>query len=196
MAGKQSLKQGEKILFGITVAFIVVAVIAYAMLEVIRQRDDKPMFKVRTHYELTAEGRKGSALFRQHGCTSCHRAMNNGTNMGLSLDGVGSARSQAWLYDFLRHPEQTYGSSTVDHGAPPKEAAYVSDIPNEELAAIATFISELKSDQGSSSAPVPPEGRSEFIDNMLKNFAPPDWKEKYQDVREDEQLQQQGEQSE
>jgi hypothetical protein len=196
MARKQSLKQGEKILFGITVAFIVVAVIAYAMLEVIRQHDDKPMFKVRTHYDLTAEGREGSALFRKHGCTSCHRAMNNGTNMGLSLDGVGSARTQAWLYDFLRQPEKTYGSATVDHGAPPKEAAYVADIPDEELAAIATFISELKSDQGSSSAPVPPEGRSEFIDNMLKNFAPKDWKEKYQDVRDDEQLKQQGNQSE
>jgi len=191
MSGKQSFKQGEKILFGIAVAFIIVAVISYALLEVMRQRSEKPMFEVKTHYDLTEAGERGSELFRQHGCTSCHRAMNNGTNMGLSLDGVGSARTQAWLYDFLRNPEQTYGSATVDHGAPPKEAAYVSEIPAKELAAIATFISELKSEQGSASAPEPPEGRSDFIDNMLKNFAPGDWKEKYQDVREDEKLQQQ-----
>jgi hypothetical protein len=79
----------------------------------------------------------------------------------------------------------------VDHGAPPKEAAYVSDLPDKELASIATFISELKADQGSASAPEPPEGHSEFIDNMLKNFAPGDWKEKYQDVREDDKLQHQ-----
>lgn len=192
MAGKQSLKQGEKILFGIAFAFIVVAVISYALLEVIRQRSDKPMFEARTHYDLTAEGRRGSVLFRKHGCTSCHRAMNNGTNMALSLDGVGSARTEAWLYDFLRYPEKTYGSPTVDHGAPPKEAAYVANIPDKELEAIATFISELKSDQGSSSAPEPPEGRSDFIDNMLKDFAPNGWKEKYQDVRQDDRLQKQG----
>lgn len=191
MSGKQSFKQGEKILFGISFAFIIVAVISYGLLEVIRQRSEKPMFEVKTHFDLTQEGEKGSELFRKHGCTSCHRAMNNGTNMGLSLDGVGSARTQAWLYDFLRNPEQTYDSATVDHGAPPKEAAYVANIPDEELAAIATFISELKADQGSASAPEPPEGHSEFIDNMLQNFAPGDWKEKYQDVREDDKLQHQ-----
>lgn len=191
MSGKQSFKQGEKILFGISLAFIIVAVISYGLLEVIRQRSEKPMFEVKTHFDLTQEGEKGSELFRKHGCTSCHRAMNNGTNMGLSLDGVGSARTKAWLYDFLRNPERTYESATVDHGAPPKEAAYVSGLPDKELAAIATFISELKADQGSASAPEPPEGRSEFIDNMLQNFAPGDWKEKYQDVREDDKLQHQ-----
>jgi hypothetical protein len=51
------------------------------------------------------------------------------------------------------------------------------------LRALAKFISELKADQGSSSAPVPPEGRSEFIDDMVKVWAPKEWNEKYEDVR-------------
>jgi len=184
MLGKQSLKQGEKILFGIAAAFIIVAVIAYILLEVVRHNMDKPMFEQRTHFALSDEGQRGSALFRESRCTACHRAMRNGTNMGLSLDGVGSVRPAEWLYDFLRNPEQTYGSKTLDHGPSPKEAAYVAALPAKDLHAMAVFISELKSDQGSASSPMPPDDRSEFIDNMLENFAPEGWKDKYQDVRE------------
>lgn len=184
MASKQSLKQGEKILFGITIVFIVAAVIGYALLETYRLRADKPIFASKTHYNLSPLGKRGSELFRVSRCTACHRAMRNGTNMGLSLDGVGSRRDREWLYRFLRDPEATYGAPTVDHGYPPKEAAYVASLPKEDLMALATFISELKADQGSASAPVPPAGRSPFIDNMVSTFAPEEWKEKYRDVRD------------
>ncbi|MBK9131716.1 MAG: c-type cytochrome [Gammaproteobacteria bacterium] len=184
MAGGQSLKQGEKILFGIAIVFIVFAVVGYVMLETYRTRAQKPIFEVRTHYDLSELGHKGSELFRVSRCTACHRAMRNGTNMGLSLDGLGSKRSKEWIYDFLRDPEATYGAPTIDHGYPPKEAAYVSSIDQETLMAIATFLSELRADQGAASAPMPPEGRSDFIDNMVGIFAPEEWKQKYQDVRE------------
>ena len=90
MAEKLSLKKGEKILFAIFGAFIVAAVIGYAILESIRLSSDKPMFVIRTHFDLSAKGKQGSQLFREKGrCTSCHRAMQSGTNMGLSLDGIG-----------------------------------------------------------------------------------------------------------
>lgn len=184
MARGQSLKQGEKILFGIAIVFIVFAVVGYVMLETYRTRAQKPIFEVRTHYDLSELGHKGSELFRVSRCTACHRAMRNGTNMGLSLDGLGSKRSKEWIYDFLRDPEATYGAPTIDHGYPPKEAAYVSSIDRETLLAIATFLSELRADQGAASAPMPPEGRSDFIDNMVGIFAPEEWKQKYQDVRE------------
>ncbi len=184
MAGGQSLKQGEKILFGIAIVFIVFAVVGYVMLETYRTRAQKPIFEVRTHYDLSELGHKGSELFRVSRCTACHRAMRNGTNMGLSLDGLGSKRSKEWIYDFLRDPEATYGAPTIDHGYPPKEAAYVSSLDQETLMAIATFLSELRADQGAASAPMPPEGRSDFIDNMVGIFAPEEWKQKYQDVRE------------
>ena len=186
MSAKQSLKQGEKILFGIAAVFIIVAVIAYVLLEVVRHNMDKPLFEQRTHFTLSEEGQLGSALYRASGCSACHRAMRNGTNMGLLLDGVGSVRTRDWLYGFLRDPESYYGAETLDHGPAPKEAAYVSSIPAKELLAIATFISELKSDQGSASAPRPPGEKSQFIDNMLKNFAPVGWQDKYVDVRETE----------
>jgi cytochrome c553 len=185
MSGKkQILKTGEKVLFAIVGVFIFLAIIAYIMLETYRLSSDKPMFESKTSYEFTELGSKGSQIFRQSRCTSCHRALRNGTNMGLSLDGVGSLRTYEWLYDFLKNPESTYGAATIDHGPSPKEAAYVAKMSDEDLKAMAMFISELKSEQGSASAPMPPEGRSEFIDSMVKTWAPKEWEEKYGDVRD------------
>jgi hypothetical protein len=183
MALKQSLKPGEKVLFTIFGVFVVVAVIGYITLEAVRMHSQKPMFVVRTHYDLTPEGDRGSVIFRKSRCTDCHRAMNNGTNMGLDLDGLGSSKSKAWILAFLRDPEKTYGTKTVDHGMAPKEAAYVAKMPLADLDAMATFISELKADQGSPSAPEPPKGRSKFIDDMVKMWAPKTWKQEFKDVR-------------
>jgi len=180
---KQSLKSGEKILFGIVAVFIGLAVIGYAALETYRMSRTEPLFVNRTHYDFTEEGQLGSRLFREEKCTACHRALRNGTNMGLSLDGVGSLRSLDWLVAFLADPEATYGAKTFDHGPSPKEAAYVAELPEKDRHAIAVFISQLKSDRGSSSSPLPPEGRSDFIDKMVGAWAPADWKERFTDVR-------------
>ena len=184
MGMKQSLKPGEKVLFSIFGVFLVVAVLGYIALEIVRTRSDKPMFVIRTHYDLTSEGERGSVIFRKSRCTDCHRAMNNGTNMGLDLDGIGSSKTKAWILAFLRDPEKTYGTKTIDHGAAPKEAAYVAAMPDTDLDAMATFLSELKADRGSPAAPEPPEGKSSFIDDMVRIWAPKDWKHKYQDVRD------------
>lgn len=181
---KQALKQGEKVLFGIFGAFIIAAIIGYIVLETIRFNSDKPLFESKTSFNLSEEGHKGSTIFRESRCTACHRAMRNGTNMGLSLDGVGTKRNYDWIYSFLLNPEETYGSTTFDHGAAPKEAAYVSRMSEQDLKYIAVFLSQLKAEQGSSSSPIPPEGKSEFIDGVLKAVAPPDWKDKYTDIRE------------
>ncbi len=174
-------------MFGFAAIFILLAVIAYIILESIRLSSDEPMFTTSTHYEFSEEGLRGSALFRTSRCTSCHRAMRNGTNMGLSLDGLGSARSREWILAFMLNPEENYGAPTVDHGPGPKEAAYVAKLPKENLHAIAEFLSFLKSNQGSSTSPLPPEGRSEFIDGMVKMWAPEEWDEKYTDIREKDQ---------
>jgi len=180
---KQPLKSGEKILFGIVAVFIGLAVIAYAALETYRMTRTEPLFENKTHYNFSEAGHLGSRLFREARCTACHRALRNGTNMGLSLDGVGSVRTLDWLVAFLADPEAMYAAKTFDHGPKPKEAAYVAEMSEEDRYAIAVFISELKAEQGSSSAAMPPEGRSDFIDNMVGAWAPADWKERFQDIR-------------
>lgn len=183
---KQSLKPGEKIMFLVAGGFVVLAVIAFIIMQVVMATSKKPIFANKTHDIFTAEGEHGSQLFRVNGCTTCHRALRNGTNMGQTadLDGVGSRRTLTWIYNFLQHPEQTYGAPTVDHGPDPKRAAYVAKLPQKDLHAIATFLSELKADQGSADSPLPPKGDSSFIDTMVKTWAPADWKSKYKDVRE------------
>ncbi len=184
---KQPLKVGEKILFIIAGVFLALAVVAFGIMEYIRAHSDKPMFVQLTHYEFSEEGKRGSELFRVKNCRSCHRALGSGTNMGrgADLDGIGSRHDVNWIFAFLQHPEQTYGARTIDHGPPPKEAAYVMTLPKKDLHAIATFLSELKADQGSSTSPVPPKGKSAFIDTMVDTWAPDEWKKKYKDIRDD-----------
>lgn len=182
---KGSVKLGEKVLFGVVALICVFALASYVMLEILRAKSDKPLYPVTTHFDFTAEGLTGSALFRKKNCTACHKAVRNGTNMGLDLDGVGSKRSFQYLYNFLKNPEATYASVTIDHGPAPKEAAYVAELPEADLHALATFLSELRATQGSADAPVPPSGRSGFIDEMVKVWAPGSWKSDYKDIREE-----------
>ncbi len=180
---KPSLKPGEKILFAVFGAFFVLAVIGYVVLEMVRSQMTEPMFTSRASFNFSAEGLRGSKLFRENNCTACHRAMRNGTSNGVLLDGIGSRRSQQWLKDFLKHPEANYkGGITLDHGPWPKEAAYVAQLPPQELHDIALFLSELKAEQGSAMAQKPPEG-SEALPRRWANFwAPQAWKDKYPDV--------------
>ena len=180
---KGGMKLGEKILFGIVALIFVFAVASYVMLEVVRAHSTKPLYQITDHFNFTAEGKRGSLIFRRQQCTSCHKALRNGTNMGLDLDGIGSKRSFDYLYNFLKHPEQTYAAATIDHGPAPKEAAYVAQLPDADLHALAVFLSEDKADQGSADAPLPPRGKSSFIDDMVKVWAPKSWKSEFTDVR-------------
>ena len=184
MSKKQTLKSGEKILFSIFGVFFVLAVIAYIALESYRLNADEPVFKQTTHFDFSKVGAEGSKIYREARCNSCHRALRAGTSMGLSLDGIGSKRTVEWLEAFLIDPESTYGAQTLDHGLPPKEAAYTGDMPKQDLKKIAVFLSELRADPGSSVAKRPPPEKSAFVDSMVKMWAPPEWQEKYTDVRD------------
>lgn len=176
------LKTGERLLFGIFGVFVVLAIISYVILEVIRLRATKPMYTATSHFNFSPAGLKGSEWFREANCTACHRALRNGTNMGLNLDGIGSRRTHEWIISFLTQPESVYTVRTVDHG-PGKEAGFVAEMPPEKLQAIAVFLSELRADPGAATAAAPPLGQSDFIDNMVKMWAPAEWHEKYQDIR-------------
>ncbi len=178
------LKTGEKIFFVFVAVFMLVAINQYVWLERMRRSSKEVMFPIRTHYDFAGDGFAGSALFRTYNCTNCHKAVGNGTNMGLELDGIGSKHDVAYLYKFLKQPETTYPTRTVDHGLPPKEAAFVSRIPDADLHKIAVFLSQLKADRGSASAVEPPRGKSSFIDSMLDMWAPDSWRAQYRDVRE------------
>jgi cytochrome c553 len=175
-------KLGEKILFGIVALIFVFAGLSFVMLEIYRSRLDRPMYPTTTSFDFTPEGKKGSELFRDRGCTSCHRAVRNGTNNGVNLDGIGSRHDLTYILSFLHKPEATYETKTLDHG-PSKEAAYVAALPDSELHAIAVFLSELKATQGSADARLPMPERSGFIDEMVKIWAPDSWRSQFHDLR-------------
>jgi len=84
------LRLGEKILFGIAGAFVVFAAISFVAMEVYRHHSGKQMYALTSHFDFSPEGLKGSERFRDLGCNSCHRAVRNGTNNGVNLDGIGS----------------------------------------------------------------------------------------------------------
>ncbi|MDA1107321.1 MAG: c-type cytochrome [Proteobacteria bacterium] len=178
MQRKQSLKPGEKVLFAVFGAFLVLALVGLVVMEVVRAHMSEPMFAARSSFDLGVAGQRGSKLFREAGCTACHRAMRNGTNHGISLDGIGSRRSREWLEDFLKNPEAVYETATVDHGAAPKEAARISALPPATLHDIAVFLSELKAEQGSAMSRVPPKeaANSGFVQGMANFWAPEPWK--------------------
>jgi cytochrome c553 len=178
------LRLGEKVLFGIAAAFVLVAVVSFIGMEVYRAHSGKKMYVATTHFDFSPEGLKGSERFRDLGCTSCHRAVRNGTNNGVNLDGIGSRRTLDYLVAFLHQPEATYRSQTLEHGSA-KGADYVSRLSEEDLHTLAVFLSELKATQGSPDARLPMEGRSGFIDEMVKIWAPSAWKSEYHDVREE-----------
>ena len=183
MSKKQTLKSGEKILFIIFGIFFLLAVVVYIGLESFRMQSEKPIFEQNTFFDFSPVGKEGSLLYRKARCNSCHRALRTGTSMGLILDGIGSKYDVEWIESFLVNPEAVYGAPTLDHGFRPKEAAYVSDLKREDLHKIAVFLSELKANAGSSVANVPPPEHSDFIDSMVKMWAPDEWNEKYQDIR-------------
>ncbi len=180
------LKQGEKLLFIMAGVFILLAMIGFTIMQFISANADHPIFETKTHYNFSEEGKRGSTLFREKGCTVCHRALREGTNMGRTadMDGIGSRRNADWLYKFLLNPSSVYQQPLFDH-RPGKDAGYVLSMPTEQLHAIAVFLSELKADQGSSASPVPPKGESPFIDTMVNTWAPKEWKHKYHDIRDD-----------
>jgi cytochrome c553 len=178
------LRLGEKVLFGITGAFVLFALISFVAMEVYRAHSGKKMYAAASHFDFSPEGLNGSQRFRDLGCSNCHRAVRNGTNNGVNLDGIGSRRTLDYLIAFLHEPETTYRTQTLDHG-PAKGAAYVAQLPDKDLHSLAVFLSELKATQGSPDARLPLEGRSGFIDEMVKIWAPSSWKSQYHDVREE-----------
>ena len=93
-----SLRAGEWLVLGGMVVIVAFA----ALVGVLIYMKPPP---VRFVYVESPLSKRGEAVFRNEGCSSCHAVFGNGASYGPNLDGVGSRRSEAWLKQYLMDPK-------------------------------------------------------------------------------------------
>ena len=99
------MKRGEKAILALIGVFLVVGVIR-SMLHVEGKHDrDIPFYTTATH-DLSV---KGMAIYNKNGCSVCHSLWTMKDILesvpAPMLDGIGSLRSEAWLYAYLSSPD-------------------------------------------------------------------------------------------
>jgi cbb3-type cytochrome oxidase cytochrome c subunit len=100
-----SLRGGEWLVLGGAVLIMVFAALVGVLIYL------KPP-PVRFVYVESPLSKRGEAVFRREGCSSCHEVFGNGASYGPDLDGVGSRRNQAWLRQYLRAPRAGVSART------------------------------------------------------------------------------------
>lgn len=78
---------------------------------------------------------KGKDLYYKNRCDLCHQIRGKGGTVGPDLSNVGSIRSKEWLSIQIKDPKSNNPNT--------KMPSY-SQLSDEEIMAIATFLSELK----------------------------------------------------
>jgi hypothetical protein len=173
---------GEKVLFGIAGLFVLFAVLSFIGMEIYRIHSGKKMYAITSHFDFSPEGLRGSERFRDLGCSACHRAVRNGTNNGVNLDGIGSRRTLDYLIAFLHQPEPTYG--TRNRGTWRRQGGGLCRAAAGSGPAFAGHLPVGTEGQPGIARCTPAvDSRSGFIDDMVKIWAPSSWKSQYHDVR-------------
>jgi len=91
-------------------------------------------------YQESAESIAGEAVYRRHGCSSCHEIFGSGTvGFGPKLDGVGSKRDKDWLHAYLLKPRSGVSDKPYRLKMVP-----VTDLSDVELNALVDYLEALK----------------------------------------------------
>ena len=179
------LRLGEKILFGIAAAFVLFAVMSFVAMEIYRVHSGKKMYAADLAFRLFAGRAQWVAALSR---SRLHQLSSGGAQWHQQ-------RSQLGRHRFPAHPglSDRLPASAGGHLRDPNDGPWrqtrgrpMSPVcPRRILHSLAVFLSELKATQGSPDARLPSEGRSGFIDEMVKIWAPSTWKSQYHDVREE-----------
>jgi sulfur-oxidizing protein SoxX len=99
------MKRGEKAILALIGVFLVVGVIR-SMLHVEGKHDREIPFYTTATHDLSV---KGMAIYNKNGCSVCHSLWTMKDILesvpAPMLDGIGSLRSEAWLYAYLSSPD-------------------------------------------------------------------------------------------
>ncbi len=91
-------------------------------------------------YKESAESIAGEAVYRRHGCSSCHEIFGSGTvGFGPKLDGVGSKRDKDWLHAYLLKPRSGVSDKPYRLKMVP-----VTDLSDVELDSLVDYLEALK----------------------------------------------------
>ncbi len=82
-----------------------------------------------------APGPPGEAIFKNNGCSACHKIGGIGGTIGPDLTEVGSRREKAWIIEQIRNPKLHNPHSIMPSFA---------KIPNKDVEELADYLSGLR----------------------------------------------------
>lgn len=136
------MKRGEKLVLGVIVLAVLAGVV-HSLLHTEGKHDrDIPFYSTATHDEASA----AMEIYRNNGCKSCHTLWTLQDAMQFvpapMLDGIGSLRSEAWLFAYFSSPDpQAILPSRLkkEYQMP----SYAS-LPEDQRRLLASYMSSLK----------------------------------------------------
>lgn len=141
------MKKGEK---GILIAIVVSAVVFFAINNYRMNRDQAASGVDRgiPFYSTASKElqQKASDLYKQLDCRDCHSLWGVRNPMqsvpAPSLDGIGSLKDEAWLFDYLsaENPQSILPSRLKREYQMPSYAA----VPSEDRRVLAAYLASLK----------------------------------------------------
>jgi len=137
------MRPGDRLIVGL-VGLIVIVAIGKGIYTVNHPIEDKGIPFYSTLPE--AEQRKGSDMYRDLGCRNCHTlwGVKNvlETVPAPSLDGIGSLRSEAWLYQYFsaKDPQSIIPTRLKKKYAQPSYA----NLPEQQRRFLAHYFASLK----------------------------------------------------
>jgi len=137
------MRSGDKLIVGL-VGLVLITAIGKGVYTAYHPIEDKgiPFYSTLSEEEQA----KGSDLYRDLSCRNCHTiwAIKNvmETVPAPSLDGIGSLRSEAWLYDYFsaKDPQSIIPTRLKKKYAQPSYAA----LPEEQRRLLAKYFASLK----------------------------------------------------
>ena len=137
------MKRGEKIVFGL-IALVVVATITRNIITL--ETQSKPDPGIPFYSTANAElAQAGALLYRNQQCRQCHSLWSVRNMMEAvpapALDGMGSLRTERWLYDYLSsaNPQSILQSRMKVEYRMPSYAA----LPEADRRTLARYLSSL-----------------------------------------------------
>lgn len=98
------MRRGEKAILAL-IGVVIVAGVIHSMLHVVGKHDRDIPFYTTANHDLSV---KGMEIYNKNGCSVCHSLWTMKDIMETvpapMMDGIGSLRSETWLYDYLSSP--------------------------------------------------------------------------------------------